>query len=181
MTFGSDASLREELNRLTPRLRRYARALTTGHPTNAELADDLIHVTLMRALGARSVGAQSDLVIRLYATVTQLNREVAVSGRQAQAAGMGRPTLVTMGGSFPTARQTKLSAGLLALPLEAREALLLVGLEGFGYAEASRILRVSRNVLMSRLTQARSTLDTTMSATPSQKPARSRAHLRLVT
>ncbi len=181
MTFRSDASLRDELTRLTPRLRRYARALTTGHPSCSEFADDLVHVTLMRALGARNVGAPDDLVIRLYATVTQLNREVAVSGQQARAAGAGRPTLVSMGGNFSSAYQTKLSAGLLAMTLEAREALLLIALEGFGYAEAARILRVSRSVLLNRLTQARSALDTAMRAAPGRKPTKSRAHLRLVT
>ena len=154
-----DDVLRDELNSLTPRLRRYARALTSGTASASDLADDLVHATLLRALGARHIGAPAELLIRLYATVTQLNREIAVSSQQARAAGAGRPMLVVAGPNFSAARQTQLSAGLLSLSLEAREALLLVGLEGFGYSEAARILRISRSVLISRLTQARTALD----------------------
>lgn len=187
MTERDDAALRDELNTLTPRLRRYARALVTGRNISSELADDLIHATLMRALGARHIGAPVDLMVRLYATVTQLNREVAISSQQARAAGSGRPTLIAAERNFPAARQTKLSAGLLSLPLEAREALLLVGLEGFDYTESARILRISRSVLISRLTQARTALDAALGAGQgatrgATSPSRSRVpHLRLVT
>ena len=181
-----ETSLRDELNAISPRLRRYARALATGHAGPCEYADDLVHATLMRALGARQIGAASDLVVRLYATVTQLHREVAMSGQQVRAAGAGGPKLVEAGSgtgrNFSTGRQTKLSAGLAALPLEAREALLLVGLEGFDYAAAARILRVSRSVLMTRLTQARTTLDAALHTAPLAAQGRGRApHLRLVT
>lgn len=176
-------SLRDELNALTPRLRRYARALTGGHAAPSELADDLVHATLMRALGARQIGGSGDLLIRLYATVTQLNREVAVAGQQARAAGAGRPTLISNGPSFAPARQTKLSAALLSLPIEEREAILLVGLEGFDYAEAARTLRISKSVLMARLTQARDALDRALHAppTPAQTTRTKVPHLRLVT
>ena len=166
-----DDVLRDELNSLTPRLRRYARALTSGTANPSELADDLVHATLMRALGARHIGAPAELLIRLYATVTQLNREIAVSSQQARAAGAGRPTLIATGPNFSSARQTQLSAGLLGLSLEAREALLLVGLEGFGYAEAARILRISRSVLISRLTQARTALDAALRTSTRQGQA----------
>jgi RNA polymerase sigma-70 factor (ECF subfamily) len=182
-----DATLRDELNALTPRLRRYARALVTGSPAPSDVADDLVHSTLMRALGARHIGAPSDLLIRLYATVTQLNRDVALSGQQVRAAGSGRPTLIVSGRNFSSASQTKLSAGLMALPLEGREAVLLVGLEGFDYGEAARILRISRGVLVGRLTQARSALDSALRAAPnalgSQKTPRPSGvpYLRLVT
>ena len=164
MTLRNEAALRGELNALTPRLRRYARALSTGRVGSSERADDLVHATLMRALGARHIGPPSELVIRLYATVTQLNREVALSSQQARAVGAGRPTLVASGLDFTAAPQTKLSAGLLKLPLEAREVLLLIALEGFAYAEAARILRISRSILISRLTQARIGLETSLRA-----------------
>ncbi len=175
--------LRDELNAMTPRLRRYARALATGSPTSCEVADDLVHATLMRALGARYVGGSNDLAVRLYATITRLNRDVAVVGRSAVAAGSGRPALVasTVGGPSAS-RHSKLSAGLLSLPLENREALLLVTLEGFDHDDAARILRVSRSVLIGRLTQARTALDAFLQARPSGKPKpRDVPYLRLVT
>lgn len=159
MTLRDDATLREALNGLSPRLRRYARALATGQAAPSDLADELVHATLMRALGARHVGAAGDLAIRLYATVTQLHREFALSGQRARAAGEARPSVVSPGARFPSAPSNRLSGALLRLPLELREALLLVALEGFDYADASRILRISRNVLFSRLTQARMALD----------------------
>ncbi len=178
-------SLRDELNALTPRLRRYARALATGGPAHSELADELVRATLMRALGARSVGGANDLAIRLYATITQLHRDMAVVGRSAMAVGVGRPALVSAGGGVTMpSRHTKLSAGLLALPLDHREALLLVTLEGFGHGDAARILRISRGVLIGRLTEARTALDgalQTRSAPKAVAPARNVPYLRLVT
>ena len=177
-------SLREELNVCAPRLRRYARALATGHPAASQLADDLVHAALMRALGARQLGAPVDLDIRLYATVTQLHRETGVAGR-VQAAGGGRPALIAGTLAPALTRQTRLSAGLLSLPLEEREALLLVALEGFDHGAAARILRISRAVLLGRLTRARHALGVSLAAPNHRQDAsapRQRAtHLRLVT
>lgn len=175
--------LRDELNTLTPRLRRYARALATGSPLPSEHADDLVQATLMRAIGARYVGGMGDLAVRLFATVTQLHREGAIVGSSVAVAG-GRPALVASGVAAPSGvgQQTKLSAGLLNLSLEEREALLLVTLEGFSYEEASRILRVSQSVLITRLTQARTALDQFMQARPARRPtSRPVPYLRLVT
>ena len=176
-------SLRDDLNAVTPRLRRYARALATGSPTGSDAADDLVRATLMRALGARSVGGTNDLVIRLFATITQLHRETAVIRRSAVAAGAGRPSLVSNSASIPVpTRHTDLSAGLLSLPLENREALLLVTLEGFEHGDAARILRISRSTLISRLTEARTALDECLGKRPNSKtPAHSVPYLRLVT
>ena len=154
------STLREDLNALTPRLRRYARALATGCPGSSELADDIVHATLMRAIGSRHLGAPADRIIRVYATVTQLHREVATSGRQALAAGIGLQA--PSGAGFTSVpRLTRMASALMNLPLEEREALLLVVVEGFDYGDAARILRIARNQLLSRLTQARTALDST--------------------
>ena len=170
-------NLRDELNAVTPRLRRYARALVTGSPAPNEVADDLVHATLKRALGVRFLGGAEDLTIRCYATITQLHRERSVGSRLSAAADARRPALVAGG-----VRQAKLSAGLLSLPLEDREALLLVVLEGFGHVEAARILRISRSALISRLAQARTALDQCLRARPvTRVRARTAPYLRLVT
>ena len=180
-------TLRDELNGLTPRLRRYARALVTGSPASCEVADDLVHATLMRALGARSVGGSSDLAIRLYATITQLHREMPALGHSLAVGGAGRPTLVVAGaGATGGSTHSRLAAGLLGLPLEDREALLLVTLEGFEHGDAARILRVSRSVLIARLTQARSALERSLQPNATQargsarKPVRDVPYLRVV-
>ncbi len=165
-----DTVLRKALSDLTPQLRRYARALTTGQAAPCELADDLVQATLMRALGARFVGSSADLKVRLYATVTQLNREVVLTRLEARAAGAGGPALGG-GASFPPQGQTRLASALMSLGLEAREPLLLVALEGFDYAEVARILRVSRQVVISRLTQARTALDAALKTSALQTAA----------
>jgi RNA polymerase sigma-70 factor, ECF subfamily len=181
-------NLREELNAVTPRLRRYARALATGNPAPCDAADELVRATLMRALGARTIGSAGDLLVRLYATVTQLHRETAMVGRSAAAATgagsqRGRPALVSGSAGMPApARYAKLSAGLLSLSLEEREALLLVALEGFDHGDAARILRISRQALVTRLTRARTALDAFLQTRPAAKPAlHSVPYLRLVT
>ena len=178
-------ALRDEIGAMTPRLRRYARALATGCATSSSVADDLVQATLVRAIGARQIGSSADLAVRLFATVTQLHRDLAVSGRHAQAAGSSRPALVS-GHSFAEAagaeaRCTKLSLGLINMPLEEREALLLVALEGFDHGDAARILRTSRSVLLARLTQARTILETQLATTPAA-PSRPSAvpYLRVV-
>jgi RNA polymerase sigma-70 factor (ECF subfamily) len=72
------------------------------------------------------------------------------------------------------------AAALLALPLEEREALLLVVLEGFSFAHAARILKISRTVLVMRLARARAALSEIASETPS-RPAKPRpSYLRVV-
>ena len=183
--WGPKVTLREELRDMTPRLRRYARALTSGNSASNEIADDIVHTTLMRALGSRHVGGAADLTVRLYATVTQIHREAVTVGRQARAANSGQPALIAERGDALKAgqmlgRQTKLSAGLLSLPLEDREALLLVGLEGFDHCEAARILRISRSALIMRLTAARTALDSFLVARPLTAPQGAVPYLRLV-
>ena len=187
-------NLRDELNAITPRLRRYARALTTGSPAPCDLADDLVHATLMRAVGDRTFSDRpfgdrassrpGELAVRLYATITQLNRETVALKRSSMAADASRPVLVTSAPGLPLrARQTKLSAGLLSLSLESREALLLVTLEGFEHGNAARVLRISRSLLVTRLTNARTALETFMLARPgpkAQSATRDVPHLRLV-
>ena len=173
------STLREDLNALTPRLRRYARALATGGAGSSEVVDDIVHATLMRAIGSRHLGLPADRVVRVYATVTQLHREVAAAGRQALAVGVGGPS---SGSASQAARFTKTAAALMNLPLEDREALLLVVLEGFDYGDAARILRISRGQLLGRLTQARVALDKQLATRPAPVPrARTGSHLRLVT
>ncbi len=172
--------VRDEIRVMTPRLRRYARALVSGSPAACETSDTLVHATLMRAVGARTIGSAADLPIRLFATVTQLHRDLIPAERSEIAAGAGRRSAP---GSAPApAPADRLAAALLHLPLEEREALLLVTLEGFDHAVAARILRISRPVLFERLTRARTTLGRSLGAqTFTHTPAPSRVpYLRLV-
>ncbi|PNG25347.1 hypothetical protein CR492_14250 [Methylocella silvestris] len=68
-----------------------------------------------------------------------------------------------------------------ALKLEEREALLLVALEGFSYVEAARILKISRPLLIARLSRARDRLPRDLSDGSPARRAKSQApYLRLV-
>ncbi len=182
---GTIVNLRDDLNALTPRLRRFSRALMSGNPGGCERADDLVHATLMRALNARNIGPHTDLVIRLYATLTQLHRDIAAAPGAARVAAL--PTRTAQASPFaPTAvRQSRLTLGLMNLPLEDREALVLVALEGFTHDEAARILHVTRSALLQRLDRARRALDGRLhlageSHEPAPVRARAGSHLRLV-
>ncbi len=172
--------MRDELSVMTPRLRRYARALVSGSPQACEVSDALVHATLMRAIGARDVGSSADLPIRLFATVTQLHRDFAPAERSEMAAGAGRRPVALVGAPAPMPVD-RLAAALMRLPLEGREALLLVTLEGFEHAMAARILRIARPVLFERLSRARTTLDQLLGAPPANAVGSTRVpYLRLV-
>ena len=179
-------NLRDDLNALTPRLRRYARALISGRPDRCERADNLVHATLMRALNARNIGLHTDLVVRLYATLTQLHRDIAVTPSGERVAALTPRAAHGSSFAFSTARQSKLAMSLMNLPLEDREALLLVALEGFSHDEAARILHVTRTTVLHRLTRARLTLDGRLHLVAETQPRelrereRATPHLRLV-
>lgn len=178
--------LRDDLNAITPRLRRYARALVTGRPGGSDRADDLVHATLMRALGSRNLGMPVDLLIRLYATLTQLHRDIEVKEETAHGA-EANPALVADAGMArapAVVRQSRLTAGLMSLPLDDREALLLVALENFSHEEAARILRISRVTLVARLSRARAALEASLRVAAAGIPAphsrEAHTYLRLV-
>lgn len=174
--------MRDELSAMTPRLRRYARALVSGGAGTCDVSDTLVHATLMRALGARALGGASELPIRLFATVTQLHRDLLPAERSEIAAGVGRRPAV--GGAGAPAPVNRLAAALLQLSLEEREALLLVTLERFDHAVAARILRISRPVLFERLTRARTALGESLAASTAvsavAEAATRKPYLRLV-
>jgi RNA polymerase sigma-70 factor (ECF subfamily) len=159
-------ALRDDLNSCAPRLCRYARALVTGQPGPSEIADDLVHAVLLRTweAGPALRLAGRDLHLHLYTMLTEWYRERLVAGRMGGRAHMekenfsaGRPRAA---GTVlvPASPRDKFAAALLALALEEREALLLVVLEGFSYAQAAQILKISRTVLIMRLACARAAL-----------------------
>lgn len=173
--------VRDEISAMTPRLRRYARALVSGSARACEASDALVHATLMRAIGSRAIGTASDLPIRLFATVTQLNRDLVPAERGEIFAGGGRRPQSVAPAPAPVDR---LAGALSLLPLDEREALLLVTLEGFDHSMAARVLRISRPVLFDRLTRARHSLSQHLAAPQPIAAAPAAAtrvpHLRLV-
>jgi len=157
----------ETLERLTPGLRRYARALLAGAAN--DLADELVQTALQTTADeARndSPSAVLDLRVDLYATLTH------AAQRRLRAAAPHRPSL----------RQPAIMHRLADLPFEERETLLLVVLEGFTYDEVARITRTDRPVALMRLMRARSAL-TALDRHPSpgaEAGRRTGPHLRVV-
>lgn len=180
-------SLRDDLNLRAPRLRRYARALVAAHPGPSEIADDLVQTTLRRALEVGLPGRGFDLDIHLYSLITELHREAL------RAASLGSSAAFEKGspyarGLHPAEKmpslcspRDKLSGALGGLKLEEREALLLIVLEGLSYARAARVLKISRPIVIARLSRARERLRETLRTETTAHKAKPRpAYLRLV-
>lgn len=180
-------TFRDGLEFYVPRLRRYARGLVAGRPLAAELADDLVHATLVSRNRIGFFTRRLDLEVGLYALLTRIHHDAARTGSLGIwqtiesgnfcAGGIARPERTTSTG-LPA---DKISSALGDLALEEREALLLVAVEGFSYSRAARILKISRRVLIARLSRARAALSRLMNASVPMRSGKPRpAHLRLV-
>lgn len=151
-----------------PRLRRYARALVG----DAAQADDLVQDTLERAcqkwaLWRPPVGASADdaqkslrswlltLMHNLFANQWQQaarHRTVAFD----EATDLGDDAAHDPGAQM--ALHLDLERALALLAPQAREVLLLVGMEQFSYGETAQMLGVPVGTVMSRLSRAREQL-----------------------
>lgn len=141
---------KQDIDRLTQGLARLARALVEGeHGLDAGTAGRLVADTLR---GAGDAPTRKALVRRLL----DLNR----ARPRGEATGAPRQTQAGIANLMFNAGEA-----LGELRLDCREALVLVVVEGFGYAEAAEILGVSRDVVMTRVAEARRGLDEYMRAT----------------
>jgi RNA polymerase sigma-70 factor, ECF subfamily len=179
-------TVRDDLSLLTPRLRRYARALTQSAPGPSESADELVHTTLMRLLGDTPADRKCDLTLTAFALLTQLHRDHSQE-RKFHTTEAVLSVAAARQGSLPNNRELHcvkskgLFEGLASLKLDEREALLLVAVEQFTYAQVMLILHVSRASLIARLARARARLQEALA--PLRTPdhaARPAPHLRLV-
>lgn len=127
---------RDALGRIAPALRRFARALAVGRD-RVEAGDALAQSALER-IGDGEAGTMK---LRLFQRVVLAHR-----ARPAQAV-------------EPDARRRTgrgaMAQALERLPLDQREAVLLVVLENFSYDDAASIAGVPRSSLVARLVRAR--------------------------
>lgn len=148
----------DEIAACVPALRRYARALT--HDRDG--ADDLVQDCLERAIAKRSLWRPVGPIRPwLFRILLNLHRNQIRSLRR-------RPLAVPVdelaeslpapGSQFERATLAETARAMERLPLEQREALLLVAVEGLGYTEAAAILDIPVGTLMSRLGRARTAL-----------------------
>jgi RNA polymerase sigma-70 factor (ECF subfamily) len=141
-----------------PRLRRYARALTR----NRERADDLVQDTLGRALIKEELWQPGTnlrawlFTIMHNQNVNNVRRDVRESGaRDIEGISVALPATTD-----PTASRQmfELKRAVAQLPLEQRQVILLVGLEGMSYQDAAGILLIPVGTVRSRLSRGRDAL-----------------------
>jgi RNA polymerase sigma-70 factor, ECF subfamily len=149
------------LGELLPRLRRFARALSG----NQDDADDLVQVSLERALARRS---QWDSSRRLDSWLFGIIRNAWIdelrSRRRGQALFADEALGERVGVSTMEGYMTGLSveSAMRMLPVDQRAAIALVLIEGLSYREAARVLDVPMGTLTSRLARGREALQATL-------------------
>jgi RNA polymerase sigma-70 factor, ECF subfamily len=148
----------DEIEAAVPALRRYARALTR----DIDRADDLVQDCLERAIRKRGLWQPTGpLKAWLFRMLLNIYRNQLRGQRR-------RGDHLTLD-DMPSEPSTpapqpghialaELGRAIERLPLEQREALLLVVLEGASYAEAADMLTIPIGTLMSRLGRARAAL-----------------------
>jgi RNA polymerase sigma-70 factor (ECF subfamily) len=140
-----------------PRLRRYARALTR----NRERADDLVQDTLSRAL-VKEQFWQPGTNLRAWLFTIMHNQNVnnvRLAVRESRMVDMEQLSPMPATTDPTASRQMfELERALAQLPLEQRQVILLVGLEGMSYEDAAGILSVPVGTVRSRLSRGRDIL-----------------------
>jgi RNA polymerase sigma-70 factor (ECF subfamily) len=148
-----------------PRLRRYARALTR----DMSRADDLVQSCLTRALAKRHLWqAGTDLRAWLF---TILHNQHVNDVRRSVREGVNvpvedmAPVLTVQPNAVDRLQLRDLEAAIAQLPIEQRQVILLVGLEGMRYEEVAEVLDVPVGTVRSRLSRGRDQLRRLMDMT----------------
>ena len=151
-------ALGQQFTAQIPALRRYAKALL-GNSSDVE---DLVQETLTRALTKRHVW---DRVrdVRAYMFTTLHNLYADWVGRQARQGPLTPIENVEWQLNKPAEQPSAmalrdLERGMRQLPMEQRQVVLLVGLEGMRYKEVAEMLDIPIGTVMSRLSRGRETL-----------------------
>src|SRR6201988_4862402 len=144
------SAFRQSVEAMIPALRRYARALAR----DADIADDLVQDTLVRARGSERLFLGGDVRSWLYTILTNLNRNRLRSlSRRPALMPMDDNDAADMAG--PEAGGRDIERALATLVDDQRTALLLVVLEGLSYREVAEVQGVPIGTVMSRLARAR--------------------------
>jgi RNA polymerase sigma-70 factor, ECF subfamily len=155
MTSSTDgSSLQHELAVLVPNLRAFARTLCG----NADQADDLVQETLVKAWKNRASFAPGT---NLKAWLFTILRNTFLSERRKRkfevhdSEGKLAQQLSVKGAQSGHMDLLDFSKAFAKLPEEQREALILVGAEGFAYEEAAAMCNCAVGTIKSRVNRAR--------------------------
>ena len=146
----------EQIVKLLPGLRRYARSLSRSM---AE-AEDLLHDSLEAGLRGKSGWKGTNFKSWMMTIMTNTSRNKHRSGfKPSMMTGLEDANDVPseMPVSDPLERD-KLWAAINALPSDYRSCLMLVVVEGYKYADVAEILAVPLGTVMSRLSRSRKLL-----------------------
>jgi RNA polymerase sigma-70 factor (ECF subfamily) len=145
----SMSAFRDDVEAMIPALRRYARALAR----DADVADDLVQDTLVRALRSERLFLGGDIRSWLYTILTNLNRN-----RRRSLARRPQFTPLLDNNAEPSGTEAEsrdIARALATLVEDQRSVLLLVMLEGLSYREVADIQGVPIGTVMSRLARDR--------------------------
>ncbi|MBK6865307.1 MAG: sigma-70 family RNA polymerase sigma factor [Ideonella sp.] len=159
------AAFRQQLLGAIPRLRRYARSLVL----DAGAADDLVQTALERALTHwHQFDQRRDILVWTIsiahnAFIDERRRHARLALVEPDGADTDAPANAHLDrwASDPGADvglRIDLVGALERLPVEQREALLLVCVEQFSYAECAEALAIPIGTVMSRVSRGRSAL-----------------------
>jgi len=142
-----------------PRLRRYARALLR----DLDAADDLVQDSLERALARLDNWQTGESPRRWLFTIMHhlFIDQVRKTKRRAEVVVLSlddNEALSSPADQADSLATREIVEALQAISADRRAALLMVGVEGFSYAEAANILGVPAGTLMSRIARGREEL-----------------------
>lgn len=158
-----------------PRLNRYARVLRR----NREDADDLVQDTLERAWSRAGLWqGVGDMRTWLFSIMHNLHVDALRRGRlDVVDSGEQLPDVPVAAQQAERLALRDLDAALSALPVEQRQVLLLLALEGMAYAEIAQALDIPVGTVMSRVARGRERLRGLMDGRKLTAPAASRGWL----
>jgi RNA polymerase sigma-70 factor (ECF subfamily) len=157
-----DDSLRDSILNAVPHLRAFAISLSR----NVDRADDLVQETILRALAnIDSFQPGTNMSAWLFTILRNLFRsEYRKRKREVEdATGIYAERLKAQPDQTSRLEFEELRAALNKLPVDQREAVILVGASGFSYEEAASICGCAVGTIKSRVNRARNQLAELMS------------------
>jgi len=157
VTNSGPGQLQDELGKLVPNLRAFARSLSG----NADQADDLVQETLVKAWKHRSsfepgTNLKAWLFTILHNAYLSERRKRKREVEDKDGAYAAR---VSIHGSQSSHMDlVDFAKALELLPVDQKEALLLIGAEGFSYEEAGAMCGCAVGTIKSRVNRARARL-----------------------
>lgn len=155
-----DASFKRELAAMLPHLRAFGRSLTG----NADLADDLVQETMLKAWKARAQYVPGPSSMKSWAFVilrncflSQMRRKKFTAEYDELAA---ERLLVAPDDQGDSLHLADVQRALLMLPVDQREALVLIGAGQLSYEEGAAICGCAVGTMKSRVSRGRAALQT---------------------